>query len=178
MYYTSMTESWFHVFSYGSNMLFQRIKERVNSVEVVKVHELKGYFLRFNKKSRDGSAKANVIQSNINGHSVIGIIQRIRMQEKPVLDRYEGLGQGYQLQNFQVEIDDQLTKIHYYQAFEENYLTQGKPYHWYLNFVVAGAKENLLPDHYINRLKQVESIEDPDMQRRQENQDILHRAFS
>lgn len=40
-----------------------------------------------------------------------------------------------------------------------------KPYTWYVEHVVAGAEEAGLPAEYINNLKGVESVIDPDPER-------------
>ena len=40
-----------------------------------------------------------------------------------------------------------------------------KPYHWYKQYVVAGAKEHLLSPEYIAGLEKVESVNDPNRAR-------------
>jgi gamma-glutamylcyclotransferase len=48
-------------FAFGSNMLLERIKKRVPSARALGIATLGGYALRFNKLSKDGSAKANIV---------------------------------------------------------------------------------------------------------------------
>ena len=48
-------------FAFGSNMLLERIKKRVPSARVLGNATLGGYALRFNKLSKDGSGKANIV---------------------------------------------------------------------------------------------------------------------
>ncbi len=166
----------FYIFSYGSNMLLQRISERIESTESVDVHELKGFKLIFNKKSTDGSTKANIEETKDSNDSVWGVIHKIPLIEKPILDKFEGLGKGYLMHDFDLLVEDEYRSVHSYIATEYGYLEEGKPYDWYLNLVIAGAIENGFPDQYIQNLKAVESEIDMNVERRQKNEDILKRA--
>jgi len=166
----------FYIFSYGSNMLLQRITERIKSAEVVGLHELAGFRLLLNKKSKDGSTKANIKETKDPNDSVWGVIHKIDLIDKPTLDKFEGLGNGYLLINFNLSIEDEFRAIHCYVATEYRYLEEGKPYDWYLNLVIAGAIENGFPDEYINQLKAIESEIDMDVERRRKNEEILKRA--
>jgi hypothetical protein len=50
----------FYVFSYDSNLLFERIQDRIKSKKAIFSYSLKRYGLAFNKAGVDGSAKANI----------------------------------------------------------------------------------------------------------------------
>ncbi len=166
----------FYIFSYGSNLLLQRIKERVASVKVVGKHELQGYKLVFNKQSIDGSTKANLVETGNPGDSVWGVIHRISQADKPILDQYEALGYGYLHMTFPLNIEDQEQLIYAYVATEPQYLAMGDPYEWYLNFVIEGATENGFPEDYINQLRAIQSKLDPDLSRHQANEEVLVRS--
>lgn len=166
----------FYIFSYGSNMLLERITERIESVEVVGIHELTGFRLLFNKKSKDGSTKANIEETKDRNDSVWGVIHKIDLKDKPTLDKFEGLGKGYLLINFNHHVEDEYRTIHSYVATEYRYIEEGKPYDWYLNLVIAGAIENEFPEEYINQLKANESEIDMNVERRTKNEEILKRA--
>lgn len=77
-----------------------------------------------------------------------------------------GFGNGYLLINFNLSIEDKSRSIHSYVATEYRYLEEGKPYDWYLNFVIEGAIENDLPEDYINKLKAIDSEIDMNVERR------------
>jgi hypothetical protein len=47
-----------------------------------------------------------------------------------------------------------------------------KPYHWYKDFVVSGARENNLPRDYIKLLEREESIDDSDKSRVDKNKPV------
>ena len=44
-----------------------------------------------------------------------------------------------------------------------------RPYHWYKAYVLAGAQQHALPEEYIQRIRNVESIPDPDLRRARAN---------
>ena len=91
---------------------------------------------------------------------------------KKALDHFEGKGNGY--------LDDQLTvELHgkEYSTFtyfaQASHIADGlKPYHWYKNLVVLGAKHLQFPDLYVRSIELIESVEDPDETRR-EHQNLL-----
>lgn len=171
-----MEGKYFYFFSYGSNMLYERIKERVETVEFICKYELKGYRLLFNKRSKDGSRKANIQKTSVDNDSVWGVIQKIALADKPKLDKYEGLGNGYVYMNFNEWVDDEYRTIHSYIALETEYLNEGAPYEWYLKFIMAGAIQNSFPSEYIAQLKRIDSISDMNEKRRVNNERILKAA--
>lgn len=151
-------------FAYGSNMSLLRLRERVPSAEKIGVFVLNQHQLRFHKSSEDGSAKCDAFQTHHRGDRVIGALFEISVDEKGALDRAEGLGYGYaekivKVENGSGEAFDALT---YYAIKMDSSL---KPYSWYLNHVVIGAKETEVPAQYLDIIQSVECIEDPDQHR-------------
>ncbi|MEP1096956.1 MAG: gamma-glutamylcyclotransferase family protein [Cyclobacteriaceae bacterium] len=165
-------ENHFYFFSYGSNLLFERIQKRTPSVEVIKQFKIDQFELVFNKRSKDGSTKANIVQSDI-ASSVYGTIKRIEKAEKKNLDRAEGLGYGYDLEYFETTLHDEIISVGYYIAREEKYLMEGKPYDWYLDYVRFGALQNQFPKEYISMLNSVEGDVDKNGLRRKEHDLVL-----
>lgn len=147
-------------FSYGSNMSSKRLQDRVQSAKFVTIATLFKHDLRFHKKSKDGSGKCDAHRTGSNEHAVIGVVFNIVGSEKTDLDRKEGLGYGYEEKIVEVlthsgEIIEALT---YYAT---NIDTVLKPYHWYKQHVLTGAKENGLPEGYVERISSIESTSDP-----------------
>jgi gamma-glutamylcyclotransferase len=129
--------------------------------------ELRGYDLRWHKRSRDGSGKCDVVQPNDATVVVYGVLYEIPLGEKPTLDTAEGLGEGYEEENVEVAFQGATRVASIYHATDID--PSLRPYTWYKAFVVAGAKEHALPGEYIGRLLATDAIEDPDRERHDRN---------
>ena len=149
-------------FAYGSNMSTKRLRapNRVPSATIVSLATLPGYRLSFHKRSNDGSAKCDAHFTGEKSDSVIGVLFEVNPSEKGNLDRTEGLGYGYEEREIEVATDSIIRKAVAY--FATNIDSSLKPYDWYKNHVVMGAKENGLPVDYINTIEGLESIADQD----------------
>ncbi|WOH36377.1 gamma-glutamylcyclotransferase family protein [Thalassotalea fonticola] len=158
-------------FAYGSNMSLNRLQERVPSARKLEIVTLKNHQLRFHMSSIDGSGKCDSFQTNNHEDIVIGALFEINKNEKWVLDRAESLGFGYEeklvfVENSSGESFEALT---YYAIKIDASL---KPYSWYLNHVIIGAKETEVPIDYLAVIESIECIEDPD-----KNRDAKQRAI-
>ena len=162
--------STFYYFAYGSNMLVSRLKERCPSARGLGVVELKKHELLWHKKSKDGSGKC--CYSPQIGASIFGVLFEISNSEHDKLDKAEGVGHGYERTTVTLLHDGTDVVAQTYAATATDSLL--KPYSWYKDFVIAGAEEHNFPPHYIDLLKQVECIEDPDKSRDQENRSLLN----
>jgi hypothetical protein len=148
-------------FAYGSNLSSRRLRARVASASFVSVASLQGHQLRFHKSSSDGSAKCDAFDTGDIAHRVIGVVHRIEPLEKPVLDRFEGLGFGYEQRNVVVTGNDgRPHEVFTYRAIKLD--PDRKPYDWYHQHVIVGAEEFALPASYIEQLRAVETVADPD----------------
>lgn len=157
-------------FAYGSNMFLGWLRSRVPSAKFLQVIKLSGYTLKFHKRSTDGSGKCNALQTGKVDDVIYGILYEIDKREKHRLDEAEGLGKGYNEKI--IELVDGLKAFIY--IADKNYINDGlKPFVWYKDIVVAGAKQNSLPDDYIKVLKSIETQNDPDKQREAKNQQFL-----
>jgi gamma-glutamylcyclotransferase len=83
------------IFAYGSNMYSRRLMNRVKSAKFVAKGFLKQHKIAFHKISKDGSGKADCYFTGDNKDIIWGVVFEIADNEKPVLDKYEGLGNGY-----------------------------------------------------------------------------------
>lgn len=165
------------IFAYGSNMNINRLRERVPSATKYTNAYIKGYQLVCNKISRkDGSAKANIAETGNNNDIVWGVLFVIDNNEKPNLDRLEGLGNGYEERT--LTFFDPAGNTHEaqaYIAFEDQYLNNAlNPYDWYHEFILSGAIQAQLPQKYIDSLKMIQSTVDSDLVRRCNNFAIIN----
>jgi AIG2 family protein len=149
-----------YYFSYGSNMSTVRLLSRVPSAVKLGVAVLQKHELKFHKISdKDGSAKCDVIETGNPTHCVIGIVFTISESDKPELDRIEGW--GYKEKHVIVTLNDGQT-IEAFTYYATNIDSKLKPFHWYKEHVLRGARENELAEDYINKIEAIESIDDPD----------------
>lgn len=146
-------------FCYGSNMSQRRLQARVPSARFVAVAELPAHRLRFHKSAGDGSAKCDAEKTGNPEDRVIGVVYEIADAEKPDLDRHEALGFGYDEK--QVELRSEMGNLQAWVYYATRINDSLKPFHWYKDHVLIGARENGLPADYIARIEAVESIDDP-----------------
>ena len=147
--------------AYGSNLLPRRLRERVPSARVVGSVRLPGLEVRFHKRGRDGSGKCDLVRSR-HRTTALGVVYDLLVQERPSLDRAEGLGNGYEL------VDTGLRgfgRVFYYKASSNAVDDELRPFDWYLALVMAGALSHGFPAAYVARLRRVETVPDPDTKR-------------
>jgi hypothetical protein len=158
------TQASVHVFSYGSNMLTRRLRDRAPSATPIGVGQLNGYTLRWHKRSRkDGSGKCDIVATGVASDCVHGVIFAIDADDKRGLDNAEGLGHGYDEKRVVALVDGvPVTAVAYVATDIDPSL---RPYDWYKALVVAGAREHRLPAEYVRALEAVRSVPDPDRTR-------------
>ena len=144
------------IFCYGSNMNTERITERCSSSRFISRAKVEGYKLTFNKRSKDKSGKANLVYTG-DKSLVWGVIFDISEDQKPILDKVEGLGKGYDEYKLRVISDlEQEIECVCYIATDSKYLDDSlKPHDWYTDFCLLGAKEHNLPEEWIIVLEQL-----------------------
>lgn len=145
-------------------MSFRRLNARISNITRLGVATLYEHDLRFHKVSnKDGSGKCDIFETSDPLHRVIGVVYKIDPLEKPVLDKFEGIGFGYEEKQVSVEMNGDLISAYAYYATK---IDQGlRPLHWYKEHVLRGARENGLPDHYIRKIEMIASIDDHDKER-------------
>ncbi len=145
-------------FAYGSNMCLPRLRARLPSVQSVGSAILCGYELRWHKKGSDGSGKCSIV--HVGGDEVVhGALFSIPKTEKPSLDRVEGSGYG----NITVSVESTWGDVtaETYKAHESAIDDAALPYSWYKTLVVSGAESQGLPPAYVDALRLVYAVEDP-----------------
>lgn len=153
-------------FAYGSNMSLPRLAARITGITRLGIGVLPGHDLRFHKPgSRDGSGKCDIFATGEPAHAVLGVVYRLDPGQKPVLDQYEGLGNGYEVKRVDIHVDGKIMRGFAYAATHKE--PGLKPFHWYKEHVLRGARENSLPLEYIQKVEAVESVADADAGRHQ-----------
>ncbi len=137
-------------FAYGSNMSSARLQDRAPSAQATGRAKLYDRRLVFNKASNDGSTKANIEFSF--GDVVWGVLYKLDEKDLQKVDDTEG---GYERIEVDVSIDSGGT-IKAFSYVSTNTTTNCKPYDWYLDYILVGAKEHGLPQQYITELQKVQ----------------------
>lgn len=155
---------WRWYFAYGSNMLVVRLRQRTPSARLVGAASLAGHGLYFHHVSRrDGTAKCNIAERA--GETVHGVVYELRASEQPVLDRAEDLGRGYHIEEREVLLGNGPVSVFCYVAVPGTIDDDRRPFRWYRDIVLAGAREHGFPSDYVTRIAREPVIEDPDPER-------------
>ncbi|HUK31292.1 MAG TPA: gamma-glutamylcyclotransferase [Candidatus Acidoferrum sp.] len=151
-----------NVFAYGSNMCSGRFRAyRVHPDGAGRGALLRGYRLLFNKRSTDGSGKANVEARE--AAEVWGVLYSIPDADLPTLDDGEV---GYERVTLPVRTADNAeSQAWVYIASPANTDDGLRPYTWYKRFLVEGAREHALPPEYIASLENIDAAQDTDAAR-------------
>jgi gamma-glutamylcyclotransferase (GGCT)/AIG2-like uncharacterized protein YtfP len=148
-------------FAYGSNMSQRRLGDRIDCGSPLGIYTLARHQLRFHKAGTDGSAKCDAFYTGGLADAIHGVLYRIDRAGKSVLDRIEGLGNGYEEKV--VEVADGtgsiVEAITYYATHIDDSLL---PFHWYKQHVLVGAQETGLPPHYVAHIENMAATDDPD----------------
>ena len=171
----------FTYFGYGSNMLTCKLKDRCPSAVPIGICKIKKHSLKFHKVSHanqngipDVSGKGDMIPSESETDEVYGVLFKILKKEEKKLDKAE----GYPKYGYDKKTDFDVTTIkgEKYSSvmyFANDIDPKKKPYHWYKEQVVQGARENGLPEDYIKKIESFESIQDMDEERVAKNEKYL-----
>jgi len=163
-------------FAYGSNMSLARLRERAPGAQRLGSYALRGHVLCFHKVGTDGSGKCDAFFTKDANDLVLGALFELDASEKIHLDQVEGLGLGYEQKEvlLEDEIGRQVKASIYYATDIDASL---KPYSWYKKHVLLGAMESALPNIYIENIRVIESVQDPDG-KRDKQQRAIHDSFS
>jgi len=148
-------------FAYGSNMSTEWLQARVPSAKPLGRARLSRKRLVCNKKSKDGSGKANLAERAED--AVWGVLYEIDLAELDKLDRVEG---GYARISLDV-ITDQGSSVKAYVYVSSELTDDPRPYDWYKAILIEGASEHALPASYVDYLEQIPSKPGSNRRRRQ-----------
>lgn len=150
-------------FAYGSNMLAARLRARCPSARVIGAAQAEGFDIAFDKIGQDGSGKATLVAAS--GQIVHGALFHLDDTELAILDEIEGLGRGYDRHAIHARQNGQSVPVVTYIAPLAHRRAGLPPFEWYLGLVLAGAHERALPALWIQRLRGVTPMPDPDLSR-------------
>ena len=155
-----------HYFAYGSNMSLERLRARVPSAELVCVAILPAHVLKFHKHSKkDGSGKCDAAFTGDSEDRVFGALYSIQTNQMRQLDIVEGLGHGYARKTVSVHTSSGETfsaETYIATKFDSSL----RPFDWYKEHVLRGARSIGLPESYIASIEVVVADVDAEEERR------------
>jgi gamma-glutamylcyclotransferase len=134
-------------------MSTDRLRERVPSARPLGVGSLKGYSLRFHKRSKDGTGKCDIVPTGDSREEVLGVVFEIEPQDVASLRRAEGT--GYEEKDVEVVTSEGPTRAFTYRARPEWIDPALRPASWYKELLIRGAVEHHFPQFYVEKLQSV-----------------------
>lgn len=134
-----------HYFAYGSNMAQIQLKNREVFVHNKERGYIRNYQFKYNKKSKDGSSKANI--ASLVDALTYGVCFEIDEDGYSTLKTFEKGYDEIEIPCFTIDGRMIISK-----AFISSSISSAAPTQEYMLSVVEGARENKLPDEYIERI--------------------------
>lgn len=145
-----------HYLAYGSNLHPARLADRTPSARAEAVVELTGWRLAWHKRGRDGTGKANLVQTR--GGVAHAVLYSLDDAEWPALVAAEG--DGYR--PARVRLDDHTPQAFSFFARASHIDERLQPFDWYRALVLCGARWHGFPDHALTALAAVTAQRDSD----------------
>ena len=128
--------------AYGSNLCIERLEERVGKILSVGTVKLENWSLNFDKMGLDKTGKCNIKPTTHN--HVFFALYELSARQLKILDGYE---RGYVSEMLAI---NKTKKAQTYIAKTQPIGIKFPPAHWYLEFVVKGAKQHRFPSYYVD----------------------------
>lgn len=143
-------------FAYGSNMLRARLVQRgVELLDAGQAAQVKDFNLVFNKKSNDGSAKANLVPAaKVNSW---GVVYSVSPNSLAGLDSAEGAPDHYRRASIiMLTPQGERAAMTYLAQPEKVLLVPDHPWDWYLALILAGVKAcPAIPVDWLKHLRKI-----------------------
>ena len=137
-----------YYFAYGSNMSTNQMRNRLESASFkVGVAKLAGWRLIFDKISKDGTGKANLLKDEQG--EVWGVIYQVTDEQMERLDDFE---KGYCRAEVEVALDGDNKSLDVITYISNERDPTLHPSRDYLNTIIEGAREHHLPEEYIRKI--------------------------
>lgn len=158
--------------AYGSNLHPLRLQLRIPSARLLGTDYHPGYSLHFHKLSRDASGKCGIFEGSTGVHFAV---YEMSTDDQAMLDGIEGVGAGYERAAI---ILPEFGRCFTYLPSRDHVDPVLKPYDWYHEMVLLGCAVHGFPAEYYDTIQTIDSIADPDEERRRSNADIIDRLRS
>jgi hypothetical protein len=147
-------------------MAVERLRARVPSARLLGTAVLIGHALRFDKPgSMDGTGKCDAAHTGDPADQVLGALYSMEAADLALLDRFEGVGHGYERRTVSVvAASGESVQAEIYIATHRG--ADLRPLDWYKEHVLRGARALGLPAAYIATIDAIAADADTDAQRR------------
>jgi cation transport regulator ChaC len=146
-----MGDFWY--FAYGSNLDPDQIAKRTNHAGEIKLCWVEGYKINFNKRSMDGTGKANITPQA--GGKVWGVMYQCDERFLSEMDMYEGVSGGHYVRIHllvQCTGEPDVNAITY--TAGQSFIAESLfPSNAYLDTILRGARHHGFPAHYISEIE-------------------------
>ncbi len=156
-----------YYFGYGSNLHPDYMELRLSNSIFLDVGKLNNYKLLFNKLGKDGSGKANI--TPYKNEKVLGSVYLLSQEKLAKLGKQE---KGYKTIKVPILLNSKEIEAFTYQA-ESNFISDVKPFSWYLDLVLLGANKVNLNEEYIVKIKSIDTESDLNKERQKKYNDII-----
>lgn len=158
--------------AYGSNLLIERIRlpERCPGARPVGTARLDGWRLSFEKRGQDGSGKATVIRDA--STFMHGVLYELPDEQRLRLDEVEG--PGYRAHEVEVTVGRSVKAAWLYLGID--LAPAIRPFRWYRDLVLAGARQHGLPPQYAASIEAVATQQDSNQERAARMRRVLEAA--
>lgn len=153
--------------AYGSNLHPERLHRRVPSAKLIGTAFVPDHSLLFHKRSADGSGKCNILAP---GDGVYVAVYEFDASAKTILDRIEGLGDGYAETSLPLA---GFGACYTYTAAPTHIVDSLLPYDWYRQLVLLGCLEHEFPTTYVDQVRAIGVEPDPDPERAHTNWQLV-----
>ncbi len=134
----------FYYFAYASNLKISILEERIgDKIQNYLPGRLPDYGFRFNRRNSDGSARANIVVSE--SEDVFGLVCQVDQKYKDKLFKTEP---GYLL--ISVAVETEQGDVNAFTFVSESDDEGIYPTKQYLTSIVEGAREQRLPEEYVD----------------------------
>ena len=157
--------------AYGSNLHPERLQRRLASARLAGTDFLPDFTLHFLKRGADGSGKCTILPGERGVHFAV---YSIDTAEKPLLDRIEGAGHGYDLVTLELP---GFGACFSYLASASHFADDLPPFCWYREMVLQGCRLHGFPADYVAAIDAIVPLRDPDHDRRRSNWAIVDRML-
>ncbi|MEZ5739231.1 MAG: gamma-glutamylcyclotransferase family protein [Burkholderiaceae bacterium] len=162
--------------AYGSNLLPVRLQRRTPSARFLGCAALPGHQLAFGKRGQDGSGKC-WLRRDDTATAQVAVFEVARV-DRQALDRFEGLGDGYERELVDLQLADgrwqgRRVSAYVYMATPSAIDEALRPFDWYRDLVLAGARHHRFATSLVRWLGGLPVAIDADRARQLAARDLL-----